>query len=123
MRGIQDKCDILTLSLGGNGGWVANSPSEILIDSVAAQGIVVTVAAGNSGSEGSSLPSFSSSESSLTDGCATGTFFAQEPASTIKQISVASTDNLFVFIWHRTRILADLTPQQRIHRLLRHDRR
>ena len=59
MRGIQDKCDILTLSLGGSGGWVANSPTEILMDSLAAKGVVVTVAAGNSGSEGSFFLTFS----------------------------------------------------------------
>lgn len=52
MMGIKDNCDVLTLSLGGLGGWIESSPSEILMDHLAKKGVVVTVAAGNAGSEG-----------------------------------------------------------------------
>lgn len=55
MRGVEDNCNVLTLSLGGSGGWVKGTPASILIDQIEAQGILVTVATGNTGSEGESL--------------------------------------------------------------------
>nr|CAQ76821.1 subtilisin-like serine protease precursor [Glaciozyma antarctica] len=72
MRGVEDNCNVLTLSLGGPGGWVKGTPASILIDQIEAQGILVTVATGNSGAE--------------------GMFFSESPASTINGLSIASTD-------------------------------
>lgn len=51
LRAYSDGVDIITASIGGSGGWAENAWGEVasrLVD----QGVVVTISAGNSGSDG-----------------------------------------------------------------------
>lgn len=65
-----DQCQVVSISIGGPGGWTKGTPTAILIDQLEAQGVVVVVAAGNAQNE--------------------GLFFSSEPASTESGLSVAS---------------------------------
>jgi subtilisin family serine protease len=46
LRGVKDGNDILTLSLGGPGGWTG-SMASVVASRIAASGKIVTIAAGN----------------------------------------------------------------------------
>ncbi|KAM0746674.1 subtilisin-like serine protease precursor [Meredithblackwellia eburnea MCA 4105] len=63
-------CNVINISLGGSAGWLDNTPTEMLIESAAAQGIFTSTSAGNSGGE--------------------GIFFSNQPASTLAGVSTAS---------------------------------
>ncbi|KAJ7772696.1 subtilisin-like protease [Mycena maculata] len=67
------KMDILTLSLGGASGWTEGT-SSVVASRIAAQGRVVTVAAGNNGAEGA--------------------WYTSDPGGGLGVISVASVDNI-----------------------------
>jgi hypothetical protein len=51
LHAVEDKQDILTLSLGGADGWTESS-SSVVASKIAATGKVVTIAAGNDVSVG-----------------------------------------------------------------------
>lgn len=72
LQSIEDKCDIVTLSLGGSAGWLDQSPSQTIVERMNAMGIITTVSAGNDQSE--------------------GLFYANGPAATRTGISVGSVD-------------------------------
>ena len=69
-----DGADVLTISIGAPAGWV-ESPTAKLASSIASQGRVVSIAAGNEGSA--------------------GMFFPSTPAVGEDVISVGSVDNAF----------------------------
>ncbi|KAJ6587227.1 pyrolysin [Mycena vulgaris] len=68
-----EKMDILTLSLGGDSGWTEGTAS-VVASRIAAQGRVVTIAAGNDGQDGA--------------------WYTSSPGGGIGAISVASVDNI-----------------------------
>lgn len=70
LQSIEDKCDIVTLSLGGSAGWLDQSPSQTIVERMNGMGIITTVSAGNDQSE--------------------GLFYANGPAATRTGISVGS---------------------------------
>ncbi|GAA6020873.1 hypothetical protein JCM11491_000015 [Sporobolomyces phaffii] len=72
LQSISDKCDIVSLSLGGSAGWLDQSPSQTIVERMNAMGIVTTISAGNDQSE--------------------GLFYANGPAATTTGISVGSVD-------------------------------
>ncbi|GAA5925680.1 uncharacterized protein JCM15063_005088 [Sporobolomyces koalae] len=72
LQSITDKCDIVSLSLGGSAGWLDQSPSQSIVERMNAQGIITTVSAGNDESE--------------------GLFYANGPAATRTGLSVGSVD-------------------------------
>ncbi|GAA6060992.1 hypothetical protein JCM10212_000678 [Sporobolomyces blumeae] len=72
LQSITDKCDIVSLSLGGSAGWLDQSPSQTIVEKMNRMGIFTTISAGNDRSE--------------------GLFFANGPAATRTGISVASVD-------------------------------
>jgi subtilisin family serine protease len=71
LRGVNDTVDILTMSLGGSDGWTENA-GAVVASRIAAQGIVVTISAGNDGDSGS--------------------WYTSSPGNAINAISVASID-------------------------------
>ncbi|KAJ6498979.1 pyrolysin [Mycena sanguinolenta] len=73
IRGYNEKMDILTLSLGGPSGWT-ESTASVVSGRIAAEGRVVTAAAGNDGQEGA--------------------WYTSDPGGGIGVISVASVDNI-----------------------------
>ncbi|KAF7376432.1 Subtilisin-like protease [Mycena sanguinolenta] len=73
IQGYNEKMDILTLSLGGPSGWTEGTAS-VVASRIAAQGRVVTAAAGNDGQEGA--------------------WYTSDPGGGIGVISVASVDNI-----------------------------
>lgn len=73
LRAYADGSDIITLSLGGPGGWSESSAAAVASNIVAA-GRIVTISQGNSGSE--------------------GVMYASSPASGKNVWSVGSLDNL-----------------------------
>ncbi|KAK7032714.1 minor extracellular protease vpr [Favolaschia claudopus] len=75
LRGVKDKMDILTMSLGGADGWT-ESTGSVVSSRIAASGKIVTIAAGNEG--------------------ASGAWYSSSPGNAIDAISVASTDNTIV---------------------------
>ncbi|KAJ7346952.1 subtilisin-like protease, partial [Mycena albidolilacea] len=72
IRAYNEKMNVLTLSLGGPSGWTEGTAS-VVASRIAAQGRVVTVAAGNNGQEGA--------------------WYTSDPGGGIGVISVASVDN------------------------------
>ncbi|ESK92033.1 hypothetical protein Moror_10317 [Moniliophthora roreri MCA 2997] len=77
LRGVADGQDILTLSIGQPDGWTEGTTS-VVASRIAANGTVVTVAAGNDG--------------------ASGPWFTSAPANSINAISVGSVDNAVIFL-------------------------
>lgn len=75
IRAYNDGMDILTLSLGGVNGW-SESSTSVVASRIAAQGRVVTVAAGNDGPYGS--------------------WYTSSPGDGLNVISVASVDK---YVW------------------------
>lgn len=73
LRAYADGSDVITLSLGGPGGWSESSASAVASNIVAA-GRVVTISQGNSGSE--------------------GVMYASSPSSGKNVWSIGSLDNL-----------------------------
>ncbi|KAF7361610.1 Subtilisin-like protease [Mycena venus] len=73
IRGYNEKMNILTLSLGGPSGW-SEGTASVVASRIAAQGRVVTIAAGNNGQEGG--------------------WYTSGPGAGIGVISVASVDNI-----------------------------
>ncbi|KAJ7693309.1 subtilisin-like protease [Mycena rosella] len=73
IRGYNEKMDVLTLSLGGPNGWTEGTAS-VVASRIAAEGRVVTVAAGNDGENGA--------------------WYTSAPGGGIFVISVASVDNI-----------------------------
>ncbi|KAJ6625851.1 peptidase S8/S53 domain-containing protein [Mycena sp. CBHHK59/15] len=67
------KMDVLTMSLGGSSGW-SEGTASVVASRIAAQGRVVTVAAGNDGD--------------------VGAWYTSDPGAGIGAISVASVDNI-----------------------------
>lgn len=72
LKAASDNADIISMSLGGNAGWIDASPLQQLVNTLADENIVVVSAAGNERSE--------------------GLFWASAPAAATKGISVASVD-------------------------------
>ncbi|KAF9264125.1 subtilisin-like protease [Marasmius fiardii PR-910] len=72
LLGVKEGQDILTLSLGGTDGWTESS-SSVVASRIADSGKIVTIAAGNEGSDGS--------------------WYTSSPGNGISVISVASLDN------------------------------
>jgi hypothetical protein len=70
-KGVQAGADILTLSLGGPGGW-ENSTVSAMVNEIVRSGKVVTIAAGNEGDFGA--------------------WFAASPASASEAIAIGSVD-------------------------------
>ncbi|PPQ71285.1 hypothetical protein CVT24_012339 [Panaeolus cyanescens] len=81
LRGVQDGNDILTLSLGGADGWSASS-SAVVASRIAAQGKIVTIAAGNDG--------------------ASGSWYSSSPGNSLNAISVASVNNIVIPLQNAT---------------------
>ncbi|KAI0049852.1 subtilisin-like protease [Auriscalpium vulgare] len=75
LRGVADKQDILTLSIGSASAWTTSTTS-VVASRIADSGIIVTVAAGNSGVNGG--------------------WWTSSPGNGIDVISVASTDNTYL---------------------------
>ncbi|PVF93858.1 subtilisin-like protein [Serendipita vermifera] len=71
-RAYKDGCDVITMSLGGPAGWTS-SPLSVVASRAAQDGRIVTIAAGNDGTQ--------------------GMWYASGPATGIDVISVASVDN------------------------------
>ena len=71
LRAHADGADVITLSIGGEAGW-SETPAARAASALVAQGTVVTIAAGNSGSNGA--------------------FTASTPATGPNVIAVASVD-------------------------------
>jgi hypothetical protein len=71
LQGVKDGMDILTLSLGYHVGWSSTSIS-VVVDRIAQNGKIVTVAGGNEGEQGS--------------------WYSSSPASARHVISVGSVD-------------------------------
>ncbi|BGP72660.1 hypothetical protein NBRC10513v2_006056 [Rhodotorula toruloides] len=68
-----DNVDVVTLSIGGRSGWLSANPSQVVLERMTSQeGIVATVSAGNSRSE--------------------GLFFAESPAALVGGMSIGSVD-------------------------------
>ncbi|GAA5967745.1 hypothetical protein JCM11641_005753 [Rhodosporidiobolus odoratus] len=73
LQASQDDCDVISMSLGSNIGWLGASPSQVVVERlVKKEGRVVVVSAGNDRAE--------------------GLFFGSGPASTEAGISVGSVD-------------------------------
>lgn len=71
LAAAEDGCDVISLSLGSNQGWLGASPSQIVAERLESmEGRVVVVSAGNDRAE--------------------GLFFANSPAATTGGISVGS---------------------------------
>ncbi|KAJ7085847.1 subtilisin-like protease [Mycena crocata] len=79
--GYNQKMDILTLSLGGASGWT-ESTASVVASRIAAQGRVVTLAAGNNGQQGA--------------------WYTSSPGGAIGAISVASVDNIVTPVQNAT---------------------
>ncbi|KAI0044850.1 subtilisin-like protease [Auriscalpium vulgare] len=77
LRGVADEQDILTLSIGSASGWTTSTTS-VVASRIADSGIIVTVAAGNSGVDGG--------------------WWTSSPGNGIDVISVASTDNTYLVL-------------------------
>ncbi|KAF6763345.1 pyrolysin [Ephemerocybe angulata] len=75
LRGAKEGSDILTLSLGGADGWTSGTAS-VVASRIAASGKIVTIAAGNDGSDGA--------------------WYSSSPGNSINAISVASVENTVV---------------------------
>ncbi|KAI0051204.1 subtilisin-like protease [Auriscalpium vulgare] len=75
LRGVADKQDILTLSLGAPSAW-STTTTSVVASRVAASGIIVTVAAGNNG--------------------ASGGWYTTGPGNGVDVIAVASIDNTYL---------------------------
>ncbi|RXW19777.1 hypothetical protein EST38_g6064, partial [Candolleomyces aberdarensis] len=75
LRGVKDGQDILTLSLGGADGWTSSS-GAVVASRIARSGKIVTIAAGNDGSDGS--------------------WYSSSPGNAIDAISVASVENTVI---------------------------
>ncbi|EJD48275.1 subtilisin-like protein [Auricularia subglabra TFB-10046 SS5] len=73
LRAYEDGNDVITLSLGGDGGW-AQGTSSVVASRIADRGRVVTVAAGNSGDSGA--------------------WFTSNPGDGLSVISVSSTNSI-----------------------------
>ncbi|CED82778.1 subtilisin-like protease [Phaffia rhodozyma] len=73
IRAAEEKSDIIQMSLGGPAGWTTD-PESVLAARIAKRGIVMSIAAGNDGTE--------------------GLFYSSAPSSGIDVISVASFDNI-----------------------------
>lgn len=71
IRGYNEGMDILTLSLGGVDGWTIGTGS-VVASRIAEQGRVVTIAAGNDGSDGA--------------------WYTSSPGNGISAISIGSVD-------------------------------
>lgn len=52
LKAFQDGCDVINLSLGGPSAFTYSSPLSYLIDQAWGNGVATTLAAGNSGDEG-----------------------------------------------------------------------
>ena len=76
LRARDDGCDVITLSIGGAHGW-STGAGAVVASRIAAEGRVVTVAAGNDGQEGA--------------------WYTSSPANGLDVISVGSVDNKEVF--------------------------
>ncbi|KAJ8696129.1 hypothetical protein PTI98_006019 [Pleurotus ostreatus] len=77
IRGYNEGMDILTLSLGGVDGWTIGTGS-VVASRIAEQGRVVTIAAGNDGSDGA--------------------WYTSSPGNGISAISIGSVDNIVVSV-------------------------
>ncbi|KAF4621066.1 hypothetical protein D9613_000162 [Agrocybe pediades] len=81
LKGYRDGNDILNLSLGGADGWAASS-SAVVADRLADRGMIVAIAAGNDGDEGS--------------------WYSSSPGNAYDAISVASVDNVVIPLQNAT---------------------
>ncbi|EJD54860.1 subtilisin-like protein [Auricularia subglabra TFB-10046 SS5] len=75
LRAYEDEMDIITMSLGGAGGWT-DDPTSLVASRIAQLGTVMTIATGNEGGR--------------------GPFYAQSPGTARDVIAVASVENLVV---------------------------
>ncbi|BGP48624.1 hypothetical protein JCM10450v2_004500 [Rhodotorula kratochvilovae] len=75
MRALQDGVDVINISLGSVVSWLDNSPTQIVAEYLASQGVAVIAAAGNDRTE--------------------GLFFAAAPAAGRSIIAVGATDPLY----------------------------
>ena len=78
-RAFADGAQILSLSLGGLNGW-SEDPQNVVVQRIAAQGVFVSIAAGNDGTD--------------------GIFELSSPGSSLGAISVASVDNIDFVTWN-----------------------
>jgi len=76
LRAEADGCDVITLSIGGLDGW-STGPSSVVASRIAADGRVVTISAGNDGSDGA--------------------WNTMSPGNGLDVISVGSVDNTELF--------------------------
>ncbi|BGP16666.1 hypothetical protein JCM10213v2_004668 [Rhodosporidiobolus nylandii] len=73
LQASEDNCDVISMSLGSNVGWLGASPSQVVVERLTkSEGRTVVVSAGNDRAE--------------------GLFFASSPASGTESISVGSVD-------------------------------
>ncbi|CAA7260648.1 unnamed protein product [Cyclocybe aegerita] len=89
LRGVSEGQDILTLSLGGAEGWTEGT-ATVVASRIAAQGKIVTIAAGNDG--------------------ASGSWYASSPGTAINAISVASLDNVVIPLQNLTVVGVERDP-------------
>lgn len=71
MRAVQDDVDVINVSLGSVVSWINNSPTQIVAEYLATQGIAVVASAGNDRTE--------------------GLFFAAGPAAGVATLAVGAT--------------------------------
>ncbi|GAA6050305.1 hypothetical protein JCM3770_002954 [Rhodotorula araucariae] len=75
MRALADGVDVINISLGSVVSWLADSPTQIIAEYLATQGVAVVAAAGNDRTE--------------------GLFFASAPAAGLSTIAVGATDPIY----------------------------
>ncbi|KAK4702246.1 hypothetical protein P7C70_g3978, partial [Phenoliferia sp. Uapishka_3] len=63
-------CTVINMSINGPSGWLANTPTELMVDVAAAQGIFTVACVGNEGAE--------------------GLFYAEQPSSSVTGTAAAS---------------------------------
>ncbi|GAA5897987.1 hypothetical protein JCM8208_003218 [Rhodotorula glutinis] len=82
MRALQDGADVINVSLGSVVSWTNNSPTQIMAEYLASQGVAVVASAGNDRTE--------------------GLFFAEGPAAGLATTAVGATDPLYWVAYNAT---------------------
>ncbi|GAA6041120.1 hypothetical protein JCM8097_004125 [Rhodosporidiobolus ruineniae] len=82
MRALQDGAQVVSISIAGGQGWIDTSPSQVVADYLASQGVHVIMAAGNERTEGA--------------------FFADGPAATYGGTAVGAVDTTWLPAYNAT---------------------
>ncbi|GAA5921646.1 hypothetical protein JCM3775_001744 [Rhodotorula graminis] len=82
MRALHDGVDVINVSLGSVVSWTNNSPTQIMAEYLASQGVAVVASAGNDRTE--------------------GLFFAEGPAAGLATTAVGATDPIYWVAYNAT---------------------